>query len=132
MSFIFSPIKQKYLYHSRRFINSMESTELPSCVNLICNIVIKSLKQRRAVDIPQNPKRAAETAVYRIALNLFDSPQYRLPLGTPDRICEQLAHICRSSLDYFLEVGYISQEEFDEHCDYLKYCDLHFERYSVI
>lgn len=69
-------------------------------------------------------------AVYNIALSAVDSSNYRNLFGVLNSTGEQFLHICRSSLDHFLSVGYVTQDEYSEHSDFLLDCDLNFERYG--
>lgn len=130
MPFLFSPLKRHYLSHSLYFLRKMQDVSSASCESIFEQIITTSLKSSNK-KIPSKYQRAAEKIVYRIALDLFDSPRYRNLFGLPTPIGEQLLHICRNSLDYFREAGYITEEEYIEHSDYLNECNLSFEKYGI-
>lgn len=123
------PGKRRYLSQSLYVVRCNQSPTLPPCDDLFTSIIIKSLN---SCPWKCASKQAAETIVYRIALDLVDSPRYRYPLGTLTPTGEQLLHICRGCLNYYLTVGYVTREEYDEHSYYLTQCEHEFEQYSVI
>ena len=129
MSLLLHPRKRQYLSQALYVVRCNQSHTLPACDDLFSNIIVKSLNRKPWSGAS---RQAAETIVYRIALDLVDSPRYRDPLGALTPTGEQLLHICRGCLTYYLTVGYITREEYDEHSDYLTQCKLNFERYSVI
>lgn len=120
-----------YISYSRNLIIRLQRSDLPSCEDILISTIERSLKHCDISKIPSNPKKAAETSVYRTALAMIDSPDYRNLFGALSSTGEQLLHICHCSLDYFASVGYVSENEYNEHSDYLIDCDLNCERYSL-
>ena len=120
--------KSNYLSHCRNLIRHAESTSLPSCEDILLKRIAEQLSKTPEQNIPRPSKRAAETSVYRLSLSLVDSDRFRTFSGlTPQG--NQLLHICRYCLDYFLEVGYITDEEKIEQNQYLDECVSHNDRY---
>lgn len=131
MHFLFSPIKQQYIAHALNCIRMHQDSSLPSCENIMKQALTDILVKAKASDIRINTQKKAAMAVYNIALNAVDSSVYRNIFGTLNPIGEQFLHICRSSLDRFIQVGYVTQDEYDAHSDFLADCDLNTDRYSL-
>lgn len=120
--------KSKYLSHCRNLIRHAESTSLPSCEDILLKLITEQLSKTPEQSIPCPSKRAAETSVYRLSLSLVDSEKFRTFSGLTSQ-GNQLVHICRYCLDYFLEVGYITDKEKLKQNEYLDECVSHNDRY---
>ena len=131
MNFLLSPIKRQYIAHALYCVRRHQDASLPSCEKIIEQILADNLAKTGASGIRVNTQRKAEMAVYNIALSAVDSSNYRNLFGTLNSTGEQFLHICRSSLDHFVSVGYVTQEEYDEHSGFLVDCDLNTDRYSL-
>ena len=130
MNFLFSPIKRQYIAHALYCVRRHQDATLPSCEKIVEQILVNNLAKTEVSGIRSNTKRKAEMAVYNIALNAVDSSNYRNLFGMLNPTGEQFLHICRSSLDHFFSVGYVTQGEYGEHSDFLVDCDLNVDRYS--
>lgn len=131
MNFLLSPIKRQYIAHALYCVRRHQDASLPSCEKIIEQILADNLAKTGASCICVNMQRKAEMAVYNIALSAVDSSNYRNLFGMLNSTGEQFLHICRSSLDHFISVGYVTQDEYNEHSDFLEDCDLNSERYSL-
>ena len=108
----------------------MQSADLPPCENIVLPIIRDTL--RKAKPTSSLTVRSAETLLYRVSLQLLDSPVHRSPTGTLNKHGEQLLLICQNCLSYYLHMGWITEKEHHEHMEYLKTCELDFEKYSCI
>lgn len=130
MRILFHPRKRLSLSYATYLIRSTQDPSLPSCEKILAETITQSLLSLKSIE--NLTRKSAETLVYRIALDFVDSSRYRNPTGTLDSFGKQLLHICHNCLQYFLDVGYITQEEYDEHTDFLHCSDVEFEKYSVL
>lgn len=126
---VYYGIKRKYRSWCLQMIRSAETPVLPSCESLLLEHIDATLSAKPEAQFHQLSQQAAETLVYRIALNFVDSDKLRTFNGLTDQ-GKQLLHICYHCLDHFLKSGYISSEEHAEHRQYLNDCDHHNDHYT--
>ena len=131
MSFLFPPTKRQYITYALQCVRNNQNDSLPSCEKLIERILVENLTKTDTSSIRIHTQRKAMMAVYNIALNAVDSPNYRNVFGMLNATGEQFLYICRSLLEYFASVGYVSKCEYTDHLNFLIDCDLNFERYGL-
>ena len=117
---------------ARYFIRTMQNDSFPSCEEELMTRIKEVLVQSPAYTKAKDVNRAADILVYDTSLDIVSSLRHRDWSGILTSTGKQMLCICKNALESFLQRGYISIDEYNEACDYLRHCEEDSDSFTFI